>query len=418
MKSVIFGAEGTPYAHGAFMYDIYVVESYPDQPCKVNLETTGNQDVRFNPNLYACGKVCLSLLGTWRGSASENWDPKFSNLNQVLMSIQSVVMSEEVYFNEPGYEHEAGTETGEAKNNAYQNIVRLCNIKHAMVGMINNPPPGFELVIRTHFWLKKDIILKDVAKWRKIAQNNQAAYKGLVMDHNYKYCEAFNKTAEEYFIQFDAQVEILKKTLDGLQAPNVKELLQSKVGGAGQATNKQKKEDKVDLKKDALDFDNIDMTYEEDTKLIDEKLKGISVDDAGVKDRWSRYIGVMGIEAVRKQAAAQVLLSGIDALGVEIAKNVILSGVKRLTLHDDKPATWNDLSGQFYLTEQDVSSNLSRAEACKNKIQQLNYYVRVDTKDCSKPLPQEANEEAESYYKDYGYVILIGRSKSEIVTAS
>lgn len=52
----------------------------------MNLITTGNGAVRFNPNLYACGKVCLSLLGTWRGSASENWDPKLSTILQVLLS--------------------------------------------------------------------------------------------------------------------------------------------------------------------------------------------------------------------------------------------------------------------------------------------------------------------------------------------
>ena len=32
---------------------------------------------RFNPNLYADGKVCLSLLGTWHGGdATEKWDPQ------------------------------------------------------------------------------------------------------------------------------------------------------------------------------------------------------------------------------------------------------------------------------------------------------------------------------------------------------
>ena len=30
---------------------------------QVNLQTTGGGSVRFNPNLYNCGKVCLSLLG-------------------------------------------------------------------------------------------------------------------------------------------------------------------------------------------------------------------------------------------------------------------------------------------------------------------------------------------------------------------
>ena len=40
--------------------------------------------LRFNPNLYADGKVCLSLLGTWHGGdASEKWDPLRSNLLQV-----------------------------------------------------------------------------------------------------------------------------------------------------------------------------------------------------------------------------------------------------------------------------------------------------------------------------------------------
>lgn len=41
--------------------------------------TTGGGRVRFNPNLYNCGKVCLSLLGTWAGPG---WDPAASTLIQ------------------------------------------------------------------------------------------------------------------------------------------------------------------------------------------------------------------------------------------------------------------------------------------------------------------------------------------------
>ena len=52
------------------------------------------------------------------------------------------------------------------------------------------------------------------------------------------------------------------------------------------------------------------------------------MDDEAVKDRWSRYIGAMGVEAVAKQAAASIFLSGAGALGVEIAKNLVLSGCK------------------------------------------------------------------------------------------
>lgn len=87
MKCLVMGASGTPYAHGAFIYDLYFDNAYPNVPPKCQLVTTGGGTVRFNPNLYHNGKVCLSLLGTWRGSATENWDPKLSTILQVLLSI-------------------------------------------------------------------------------------------------------------------------------------------------------------------------------------------------------------------------------------------------------------------------------------------------------------------------------------------
>lgn len=79
---------GTPYAYGAFLFDIFFPPSYPQDPPLVNLETTGNGTVRFNPNLYTDGKVCLSLLGTWHGEIGSKWNPIKSNISQVLLSIQ------------------------------------------------------------------------------------------------------------------------------------------------------------------------------------------------------------------------------------------------------------------------------------------------------------------------------------------
>lgn len=80
--------------------------------------TTGNNTVRFNPNLYRNGKVCLSILGyvfsierdhssilqsifsTWSGPS---WSPA-QCISSLLISIQSL-MSEKPYHNEPGFEH-------------------------------------------------------------------------------------------------------------------------------------------------------------------------------------------------------------------------------------------------------------------------------------------------------------------------
>ena len=87
------------------------------------------------------------------------------------------------------------------------------------------------------------------------------------------------------------------------------------------------------------------MTYEPPTE--DQKLQceNLDVTDDKVKDRWSRYIGAMGIEAVAKQAESRILLCGMGGLGVEIAKNIVLAGCKELILFDDQRPRIKDLSG-------------------------------------------------------------------------
>jgi molybdopterin/thiamine biosynthesis adenylyltransferase len=117
------------------------------------------------------------------------------------------------------------------------------------------------------------------------------------------------------------------------------------------------------------------------SQINTETQKEINVEDEAVKDRWSRYIGAMGVEAVAKQASASIFLSGAGALGIEIAKNIVLSGCKSFTLHDYKPITMRDLSAQFFLNlEEDMLNEKkkknTRGEACMPRLKQLNYYVK------------------------------------------
>ena len=56
------GPSDTPYANGCFEFDVYFPVDYPNSPPLINLETTGNHTVRFNPNLYNDGKVENSYL--------------------------------------------------------------------------------------------------------------------------------------------------------------------------------------------------------------------------------------------------------------------------------------------------------------------------------------------------------------------
>ena len=49
---------------------------------------------------YNCGKVCLSLLGTWHGdNQTSKWNPNSSTVHQVLLSIQALILIEQPYVN-------------------------------------------------------------------------------------------------------------------------------------------------------------------------------------------------------------------------------------------------------------------------------------------------------------------------------
>ena len=83
MKVIITGPSETPYSSGCFEFDVSFPINYPIEPPKVLLKTTGNSKVRFNPNLYNCGKVCLSILNTWYARPEEKWNSETSTLLQV-----------------------------------------------------------------------------------------------------------------------------------------------------------------------------------------------------------------------------------------------------------------------------------------------------------------------------------------------
>ena len=94
-------------------------------------------------------------------------------------------------------------------------------------------------------------------------------------------------------------------------------------------------------------------------------------------DLYSRQIGTFGMETMRKLVQLKVLIIGMRGLGVEIAKNIILSGPKSVTIYDEFYPTINDLSSNFYISEDDVGKR-SRDQACLDKLKGLNPYVTVE----------------------------------------
>jgi baculoviral IAP repeat-containing protein 6 len=149
MKVLITGPSDTPYANGCFVFDILFPEEYPQGPMLVNLLTTGQGTVRFNPNLYNDGKVCLSVLNTWHGRPEEKWNSETSSFLQVLVSIQSLVLVPDPYFNEPGYEQYRGTPYGDQKSLTYNANLYVATIQWAMIHQLQNPSPCFREVPNT-----------------------------------------------------------------------------------------------------------------------------------------------------------------------------------------------------------------------------------------------------------------------------
>ena len=172
-KVLIIGPKGTPYENGLFEFDLLCGRNFPKDPPQMQFKTTGGGQIRFNPNLYADGKVCLSLLGTWSG---EPWQPGSSTILQVLLSIQAMIFCDEPWCNEPGRELGAGSQS----SIDYNRKVQEWTVQYAMANWLeqtgSNEKDGddgiWSDVIMMHFQTGSNEILMKVAEWG-IDQNVQ-----------------------------------------------------------------------------------------------------------------------------------------------------------------------------------------------------------------------------------------------------
>ncbi|KAK4344555.1 hypothetical protein RND71_034731 [Anisodus tanguticus] len=155
LRAVIMGADGTPYHDGLFFFDVFFPSNYPNVPPLVHYHSFG---LRINPNLYNCGKVCLSLLNTWTGQGKEKWIPRSSTMLQVLVSIQGLILNAKPYFNEPGHASSEGTKRGDESSLRYSENTFILNLK-TMVFSMRRQPKHFEDFVIGHFFRSAQGIL-------------------------------------------------------------------------------------------------------------------------------------------------------------------------------------------------------------------------------------------------------------------
>jgi len=209
--AMLVGPEDTPYEKGLYFFKFEYPASYPMQPPVAKYCTQGvlinpisksAYNVRFNPNLYTCGKVCLSMLNTWSGPG---WVPT-NTISNVLVAIQALVLNDFPLMNEPGFENASKKELIK-----YNEIISYANIKISVLQMLDKPPPEFlffqdkisEIFMKNidyyrHFLLTKNDTMKDVlvespAYGMKLVLNYSSLYEELTNAEEFVLNNNFSK---------------------------------------------------------------------------------------------------------------------------------------------------------------------------------------------------------------------------------
>ncbi|XP_052265648.1 (E3-independent) E2 ubiquitin-conjugating enzyme-like isoform X2 [Dreissena polymorpha] len=161
LSVLVEGPAGTPYEDGLFAFDLYLPPDYPSSPPKLHYYSFCSE--RLNPNLYEDGKVCISLLGTWTGKGSELWTES-SNLLQVLVSIQGLILVKEPYYNEAGYERQRGTQQA-CENSRMYNEMAILKLVQSMTKMAVSPPHVFVQETKSHLKNHAQRMIDRVEAW-------------------------------------------------------------------------------------------------------------------------------------------------------------------------------------------------------------------------------------------------------------
>lgn len=162
--ALIIGPSDTPYFGGNYFFEFNFPADYPHSPPKVKYCTNGN-NVRFNPNLYTCGKVCVSLLNTWRG---DQWT-SCQSISSVLLTLCTLLCKDPL-LNEPGVE----------KSNpdmaSYDEIIQIANLDIAICGILQKKDGIFLPFFENFFPYVKENFLKNFDKLLQFAEKKNSDF--------------------------------------------------------------------------------------------------------------------------------------------------------------------------------------------------------------------------------------------------
>jgi len=147
--ALIVGPSETPYFGGYYFFEFTFPVDYPFSPPKVKYCTNGN-NVRFNPNLYTCGKVCVSLLNTWRG---EQWT-SCQSISTILLTLCTLLCKDPL-LNEPG------VLKGHNDMKNYTEIIEFSNLDIAVCDILCRKEGVYLPFFESFYLFIKDNFLKN-----------------------------------------------------------------------------------------------------------------------------------------------------------------------------------------------------------------------------------------------------------------
>jgi len=179
--ALIIGPEDTPYFGGNYFFELNYPMDYPHTPPKVKYCTNG-ENVRFNPNLYVCGKVCVSLLNTWRG---EQWT-SCQTISTILLTLCTLLCKDPL-LNEPGVTR------SHPDMNSYEEIIQFSNLRTAVCDILYRREGIYLPFFENFYPFVKENFIKNADKLLDFAsKKNEEMKKQEVHFRTGYYCMSIN----------------------------------------------------------------------------------------------------------------------------------------------------------------------------------------------------------------------------------
>ena len=162
--AMIIGPKDTLYENGFYFFTFIFPKNYPIEPPKVEFNTFDNKNnTRFHPNLYRNGKVCLSLINTWKG---EGWT-SCQTIRSVLLTLSSILTANPLL-------EEPGVTLSHSDNKPYNQIITFKNFEISILECLkfnNGDFNIFNYIIKAFYEKNKESIIDKIKK--NIIYNNR-----------------------------------------------------------------------------------------------------------------------------------------------------------------------------------------------------------------------------------------------------